>query len=72
MADASYWMYLMHLPLITALQVLMITWPMHWVIKLPLILGVTTAFLLVTYHFGVRATFLGAFLNGRRHRRAGA
>lgn len=66
LADASYWMYLMHLPIVFALQAWMMRWPVHWSIKFPLIVVLTTAVLLVSYHVLVRFTWLGAWLNGRR------
>ncbi|QBE65419.1 acyltransferase family protein [Pseudoduganella lutea] len=71
LADASYWMYLLHLPVVMLLQAWMLRWPLHWSIKLVLVLAVTMAILLASYHFLVRRTFLGVFLNGRRHPRKG-
>lgn len=65
-ADASYWMYLVHLPLVFALQVLVMHWPLHWSLKFPLIVVVSVAVLLISYHLLVRSTALGALLNGRR------
>ena len=67
LADASYWMYIMHLPLVFGLQVLMMQWPLHWSIKYVLILAITTSLLLVTYRYLVRPTFIGEMLNGRRY-----
>ncbi len=69
LADASYWIYLAHLPLVMALQLLVarLSWP--WQVKLPLILAVAFALLLLSYHWFVRSTFIGAVLNGRRHPR---
>lgn len=69
LADASYFLYLAHLPLVFALQVLMMDWPLHWSLKFPLILGVTLAVLLPIYAYLVRPTLLGAVLNGRRRPR---
>jgi glucans biosynthesis protein C len=69
LADASYWMYLMHFPLLSALAALMMQWPLHWSIKYSLILGITSAALLVSYHYWVRPTRIGEMLNGRRYPR---
>jgi glucans biosynthesis protein C len=69
LADASYWMYLMHLPMVFALQAWMMRWPIHWSIKFALIVALTTAVLLVSYHFLVRFTWIGAWLSGRRKAR---
>lgn len=65
-ADASYWIYLVHLPLIMALQVAVsqLTWP--WPLKLAFILGVAFPLMLITYQLMVRRTVIGAILNGRR------
>jgi peptidoglycan/LPS O-acetylase OafA/YrhL len=70
LADASYWMYLIHLPVVCLLQAWMLRWPLHWTVKLSLILGLTGATLLLSYRYLVRATFLGTFLNGRKYPRA--
>ncbi len=66
LADASYWMYLAHLPIVFFLQVVLAPVPLHWSIKYPVILAVTTAILLLSYHYLVRSSFVGATLNGRR------
>ena len=70
LADASYWMYLMHLPLILALEAPLsdLTWPVA--VKLVVVLGVGTALLLLSYDLFVRSTWIGAWLNGRRRPRA--
>ncbi|MBC8026636.1 MAG: ATP-binding cassette domain-containing protein [Steroidobacteraceae bacterium] len=68
-ADASYWVYLAHLPVVAALQVWVAKWPLHWSIKFPLILLVGFAILFASYHVLVRSTFVGQLLNGRRVRR---
>ncbi len=72
LADASYWMYLIHLPIVSLLQAWMLGWPLHWSIKFALILVITAALLFGTYHYLVRFTFMGRFLNGRKHARPGA
>ena len=65
LADASYWIYLVHLPLVFALQVAVSEWPLTWALKLPFILVLTLLILLGSYHTCVRSTWLGAWLNGR-------
>jgi glucans biosynthesis protein C len=69
LADASYWMYLMHLPIVWMLLAWSLRWPLHWAVKFPLVVLATMGLLLLTYHWLVRGTFLGAFLNGRRYSR---
>jgi peptidoglycan/LPS O-acetylase OafA/YrhL len=65
-ADASYWIYLVHLPLIVSLQVAVSQLAWAWPLKFALILGVAFPVMLVTYQLFVRRTFIGAILNGRR------
>jgi glucan biosynthesis protein C len=69
LSDASFFMYIAHLPIVYALQAWMIRWPVHWSVKFPLIVSLAFAILLAMYHFLVRSTFVGKFLNGRRHPR---
>jgi glucans biosynthesis protein C len=70
LADASFFMYILHLPLVYALQAWMIRWPLHWSVKFPLIVVVAFGMLIVMYHYLVRSTFVGRFLNGRRYPRS--
>lgn len=65
-ADASYWVYLAHLPLVAALQVWLGQWPLHWGVKYPLILAVSFAVLFASYELLVRHTVIGSVLNGRK------
>jgi peptidoglycan/LPS O-acetylase OafA/YrhL len=69
-ADASYWIYLVHLPIVMALQVAFAKLPLHWSVKYPLILAIAFAIMLATYQHLVRYSFIGAVLNGRRKRPA--
>jgi ABC-type multidrug transport system ATPase subunit/peptidoglycan/LPS O-acetylase OafA/YrhL len=68
-ADASYWIYLAHLPVIAALQVWVGHWPLHWSVKFPFILVVGFGILFLSYHYLVRPSFIGQLLNGRKVRR---
>lgn len=67
-SDASYWMYLCHLPLVLVGQALAVSWPVSVHLKFALICVAVTGILLATYHFGVRYTFVGSVLNGHRAR----
>ena len=69
LADSSYWLYLIHLPIVIALQVAVspLSWP--WPIKFATILVVALPLMLASYHLLVRYTFIGLVLNGRRLRR---
>ena len=66
LADASYWIYLAHLPLVMALQVAMtrVEWS-AWV-EFPLVLAISMTLLLASYHWLVRGRWLGNLLNGKR------
>jgi len=65
-ADASYWVYIVHLPLVMALQVAcsLVNWP--WWIEFPLALSAGMALMFGSYQLCVRHTFIGAMLNGKR------
>lgn len=65
-ADSSYWIYLVHLPLVVWLQIQVARWPQPWIVKYPLIVVVALPLLFLSYHYLVRSTFIGAQLNGRR------
>ena len=67
--DASYWIYIAHLPLVVALQVAFGRVPLPWLVKYPPICAVALLLLFTSYHYLVRATFIGAQLNGRRYPR---
>lgn len=66
LADSSYWVYIVHLPLVMVGQILVVneTWP--WFVKFGVVIGGTLAVSLVTYELLVRHSFVGGWLNGRR------
>jgi peptidoglycan/LPS O-acetylase OafA/YrhL len=66
LADASYWWYLLHLPIVIVLQIWIADWPLNGWLKLLMILSITTAILLPSYHTMVRYTWIGRILNGPR------
>jgi peptidoglycan/LPS O-acetylase OafA/YrhL len=68
-ADSSYWMYLIHLPLVVWWQVAVAELPFHWAPKLAFVSAATIGLSLLTYDLFVRSTFLGWVLNGRRRER---
>jgi peptidoglycan/LPS O-acetylase OafA/YrhL len=69
-ADASYWIYLVHLPVVALFQVIVGHWPLHWTVKFPMVMVASLAVLFASYHYLVRATFIGGILNGRRYPRS--
>jgi hypothetical protein len=70
LADASYWIYLLHIAVLIFFSQLL--HPLRWAApgKYPLTIAAAMAVLVLSYHFLVRFTFIGAILNGRRHARA--
>ena len=66
LADASYWMYLVHVPLVMLAQLLVREWPLPPGVKFLLILGLVTPLLLASYRWCVRFTVIGSLLNGPR------
>lgn len=65
-SDAAYWVYLVHLPLVAFLPGLMFDFAFSPFLKFSIVLLTTTVFCFLTYHFFVRSSFVGEFLNGRR------
>lgn len=67
LSDASYYVYIIHLPLLIVFYGLMFK------LNMPLILSVFLTFILTilaclfTYHFMVRNSFIGLFLNGKKY-----
>jgi peptidoglycan/LPS O-acetylase OafA/YrhL len=66
-ANASYWIYIIHLPIVMALQVAVFDLALPGVIKFMAILAVTMIVTVGSYHIIVRSTVLGGWLNGRRY-----
>ena len=66
LSNASYWLYLIHLPLVVALQIAVAELPLHWSVKLAAVCAGTVIIGLGLYEIGVRKTRLGRLLNGRK------
>lgn len=64
-ADASYWIYIVHLPILFAIQyrLLDVDWP--WGAKFAVSVAATLGLCLLGYHALVRRTFVGDLLGGR-------
>lgn len=65
LSDSSYWIYIVHLPLVIVLQFLVREWPISALLKFLLINITTITLLLFSYHLLVRSTWIGWLLNGR-------
>jgi glucan biosynthesis protein C len=66
LADASYWIYIVHLPLVMAAQVIASRYQAPWWVEYPLVLAAALAVSILSYQLLVRRTWIGAWLNGRR------
>ncbi len=66
LAQSSYWVYLVHMPLTIGFGALLFGLP--WTAGLKMVINIlaTTALSLVTYHWLVRFTAVGELLSGRR------
>ncbi len=71
LADASYWCYLIHLPLQMWMQIGVAKWPVNGWVKFAGINVVSMMILLLSYEWLVRYTWVGGVLNGRRVRGSG-
>ncbi len=68
LADASYWVYLVHLPLLFAIQYRLLDLKIHWSAKFAIATLCTLALSFASYQLLVRHTPIGGLLNGtRRH-----
>ncbi|AKJ31880.1 acyltransferase family protein [Caldimonas brevitalea] len=70
LSDASYWMYVAHLPVVMALQAWMMPFPWPGLVKFATVTLVTCASLLLIYGRWVRPSWVGLLLNGRKYPRA--
>lgn len=69
MSDSSYWIFIMHMPVVVGLQVALMPLPLPALAKIPLVLAVAVVILVISYDLAVRPTWIGALLNGRRYPR---
>jgi len=67
LADSSYWVYIIHLPVVTALQVALSRSPLPCGTKFAIVAAGATLVSLASYHLLVRSTPIGLLLNGRRY-----
>jgi peptidoglycan/LPS O-acetylase OafA/YrhL len=65
-ADSSYWLYLIHLPLVMALQAMVVRLDLPAEAKIVIVLGIAFPLMFASYQLLVRHSVIGAILNGRR------
>lgn len=68
-ADASYWIYLIHLPIVIAFQIWASQLDMNPETKFLVIIALAVPLMLLSYELLVRYTFVGWLLNNRKRRR---
>jgi peptidoglycan/LPS O-acetylase OafA/YrhL len=68
LADSSYWIYLIHLPVLGLIQADLYCVPGHALWKFPVVLVSTLALGFASYQTLVRHTTIGVWLHGRRER----
>lgn len=67
-ADASYWIYLSHLPFLAPIQLLLLGLVLPLPLQFAIAVSATFALTLFTYELFVRYSAVGSVLHGRRHR----
>jgi peptidoglycan/LPS O-acetylase OafA/YrhL len=72
LADASYWIYIVHLPLVGLTQIALHEAPLGAVPKFLLTAFITFSVAVLSYQTCVRYTWIGRTLNGARTREIGA
>jgi glucans biosynthesis protein C len=68
-ARSSYWVYLVHLPVLIAVHLVMRDWSASALTKMALNIAVTSAICALSYQYFVRYSWIGVLLNGSRESR---
>ena len=66
-ADSSYWIYILHIPVVAALDVVVATLDYPALLKYTVECVIVFPILFFSYHFFVRSTVIGKLLNGRMY-----
>lgn len=66
LSDAAYWLYLLHMGIVTSLQILFMYVKISPFIEFSCITGITLLLTLVSYQYLVRHTLIGVYLHGPR------
>lgn len=69
LSGASYWIYLIHFPIVFSLQALFINHNFNVYLKFLVVVSLTLFIAIVSYHYLVRDTFIGQFLNGKKQKK---
>ena len=68
-AESSYWLYLIHLPIVIWLQIVFAELSFHWSLKLIAISVLTVGISIILYDLLVRSSVIGETLNGCKRER---
>ena len=67
LSQSSYWLYLVHLPIVMFFQILVFHLSINWAYKLILVFVPSFIIMISSYHFLVRRTWIGILLNGKKY-----
>ncbi len=67
-SDAAYWLYLAHFPIVTCMEVALLSSSVYGWLRFWVVLIITSIVTLLTYHYIVRYTIIGTVLHGKRIR----
>jgi glucan biosynthesis protein C len=67
LSDSSYWLYLVHMPVLLAFQIAVTETGWTPAVKASAVFAASVATLLLSYHVLVRSTWVGVILNGRKY-----
>jgi len=66
-SDGAYWMYLIHLPIVSLITFFLFQFKFLAEIKFLIAIIITTFICFITYKILVRSTYLGVLLNGKKY-----
>tara|TARA_B100001093_G_scaffold179360_1_gene171976 strand:- start:607 stop:1851 length:1245 start_codon:yes stop_codon:yes gene_type:complete len=66
-SDSSYWVYLVHMQFCYLIPCLIFNWKIGSILKVLIVISLTGLLCIVSYHYLVRNTIIGKFLNGRKY-----
>jgi glucans biosynthesis protein C len=67
-ADAAYWVYLIHMPIVLTTQLLLLNTAVPGFLRFPIVILTTIVTSFGTYHLLIRYSWAGTLLNGARTR----
>ena len=67
LSDSSYWVYLVHFPIVFLIASIIANLNIPSIFKFCIVFLTTVLICYTSYHFFVRPTIIGRFLNGRRY-----